>query len=239
MWVNSSAVKTAFLLGAAGGTCLSLSMSPSVSPFAIYVVLLVTFHVSEYVLAGAYRPDTASHDSFLLQHSRAYQLMVLVCWLEYWLEWFGGAQPWPGWKEWGAVPSVGLVVCSAGLLARAVGIATASSNFSHQIEEQKRELEGREVVDRHGHLEAIRGDLPVPVDESRIVEKHVNRQIQRQDGAGGVLDLIPRAHVALHDVGGHPTGLDDGVAHGLTLGEIAPHQDQRGAAGRERACTRA
>ena len=153
MWVNSSAVKTAFLLGAAGGTCLSLSMSPSVSPFAIYVVLLVTFHVSEYVLAGAYRPDTASHDSFLLQHSRAYQLMVLVCWLEYWLEWFGGAQPWPGWKEWGAVPSVGLVVCSAGLLARAVGIATASSNFSHQIEEQKRD--GHRLV-THGIYSFLR-----------------------------------------------------------------------------------
>ena len=150
---KSGAVTTAFLLGAGGGTCLSLSMSPSVSPFAIYVVLLVTFHVSEYVLAGAYRPDTASHDSFLLQHSRAYQLMVLVCWLEYWLEWFGGAQPWPGWKEWGAVPSVGLVVCSAGLLARAVGIATASSNFSHQIEEQKRD--GHRLV-THGIYSFLR-----------------------------------------------------------------------------------
>ena len=127
-------------------------MSPSVSPFAIYVVLLVTFHVSEYVLAGAYRPDTASttaSSSSIPERTSS---------------WFSSAgsstgssglaaQPWPGWKEWGAVPSVGLVVCSAGLLARAVGIATASSNFSHQIEEQKRD--GHRLV-THGIYSFLR-----------------------------------------------------------------------------------
>ena len=75
---------TAFLLGiGAGASLLPLVTWADARPFWAYLILLIGFHFSEYALTAAFRPDTLSFDNFLLNHSPAYQLMVVVCWVEY------------------------------------------------------------------------------------------------------------------------------------------------------------
>jgi protein-S-isoprenylcysteine O-methyltransferase len=140
------AATTAFCLGTActlSASCLPMLL-PSAIPFFCYFSLLCIFHMSEYLLTAAFRPDTLSFDNFLLNHSRAYQLMVGVAWAEYWLEWFainhfGCCGWWPGGKSWGPLNMLGLLICLVGLGTRCLGMWTASTNFSHKIEEHKRE----------------------------------------------------------------------------------------------------
>jgi len=133
------AALTGFLLGL---SCmlplLLLLLLPSAAPFAVYFFLLVLFHMSEYLLTAAFRPDTLGFDNFLLNHSLPYQVCVLAAWLEYWLEYGFAGSWWPGGKQWGALNTLGLCLCLLGLCTRSLGMATASTNFSHKIEDEKR-----------------------------------------------------------------------------------------------------
>ena len=75
------AALTGFLLGLSCTLSLALLLLlPSAATFAIYFFLLVLFHMAEYLLTAAFRPDTLSYDNFLLNHSRAYQACVLLAW---------------------------------------------------------------------------------------------------------------------------------------------------------------
>ena len=133
---------TSFLLRlAAGLTVVLFVLAPSAAPFAIYFFLLIIFHMSEYLLTAAYRPDTLSFDNFLLNHSTAYQACVLMAWFEYWIEWTllpESSLPWPVSKQFGPVSAIGMVLCLMGMFTRALGMSTASTNFSHKIEDVKR-----------------------------------------------------------------------------------------------------
>ena len=135
------AVLTGFLLGLSCSLCVLLFfLLPSAMPFAVYFFLLVCFHMLEYLLTAAFRPDTLSFDNFLINHSFLYQLMVTVAWAEYWLEWWLlGSTQWGTTKQWGPLNTVGLLVCIVGLSTRTIGMATASTNFSHKIEDVKRQ----------------------------------------------------------------------------------------------------
>ena len=129
------AVLTGFALGVLTNvTAVLLLGMPSTTPFAVYFSLLVLFHMLEYLLTAAFRPDTLSFDNFLLNHSPAYQGCVALAWIEYWVEYylFGSM------KGWGFINSLGLCLCLIGLVSRSLGMATASTNFSHKIEEEKR-----------------------------------------------------------------------------------------------------
>ena len=73
------AALTGFLLGLACLLPLALLLlAPATSPFAVYFFLLIIFHMAEYLLTAAFRPDTLSFDNFLLNHSTAYQACVLM-----------------------------------------------------------------------------------------------------------------------------------------------------------------
>jgi len=134
------AVLTGFLLGVSCmATPLLLMLLPSAAPWAIYFALLVCFHMSEYLLTAAFRPDTLGFDNFLLNHSTLYQAMVSVAWVEYWLEWAFLPSWASGAKHWGALNCLGALICLVGLVTRALGMATASTNFSHKIEDEKRD----------------------------------------------------------------------------------------------------
>lgn len=130
----------AYALGLVSGLALLLlALAPTrAAPFAAYLLLLTSFHMGEYLLTAAYRPDTLSFDNFLLNHSALYQLMTALSWLEYWLE---ATLPTPlaPLKRWSLVSWLGLATCFAGLGSRFLAMATATSNFSHMIEEEKRE----------------------------------------------------------------------------------------------------
>lgn len=115
---------------------LLMVLVPTAAPFCVYLLLLSTFHLNEYLLTAAFRPDTLNFDNFLLNHSRLYQAMILLSWLEYWLERLLA----PGLKQWCPISSVGLCLSVLGLATRGIAMATASSNFSHLIEEVRATL---------------------------------------------------------------------------------------------------
>jgi protein-S-isoprenylcysteine O-methyltransferase len=64
--------------------------------------------------------------------------MVSLAWIEYWVEWMLPSARWLPTKQWAPLSALGVALCIIGLSTRAVGMATASSNFSHKIEEHKR-----------------------------------------------------------------------------------------------------
>ena len=132
---RGTAALTGFLLGVVTNVTAVLVLAlPSSAPFAVYLSLLTLFHMLEYLLTAAFRPDTLSFDNFLLNHSPAYQGCVALAWIEYWVEYslFGSM------KGWGLLNTLGLCLCLVGLISRSLGMATASTNFSHKIEEEKR-----------------------------------------------------------------------------------------------------
>ena len=60
--------------------------------------------------------------------------MTVLSWAEYWVERSFA----PAMKAWGLASTLGLGICLLGLSTRALAMATASSNFSHIIEEVRR-----------------------------------------------------------------------------------------------------
>ena len=78
---------------------------------------------------------------------------MLIAWLEYWLEWSFTSSWWPGGKQWGSLNTFGLCLCLLGMGTRSLGMATASTNFSHKIEDTKR-AEHRLVT--HGIYSVLR-----------------------------------------------------------------------------------
>lgn len=142
------AVLTSFLMGASLLLAPTISfLIPTAQPFSVYLCLLVCFHMAEYLLTAAFRPDTLSFDNFLLNHSRAYQLMILLAVVEYWVELIAlDSSLFPGCKRWGVVSILGLVSCFVGLGTRGLAMATASTNFSHKIEHSKRQVHPEPII---------------------------------------------------------------------------------------------
>jgi protein-S-isoprenylcysteine O-methyltransferase len=58
------------------------------SVYGWYFVALCMFHWSEYFTTAATNPRTLTLDSFLLDHSRQYQIAALASLLEFTFEWF-------------------------------------------------------------------------------------------------------------------------------------------------------
>ena len=56
--------------------------------FGWYFTALAFFHWSEYFTTAATNTRSLTLESFLLDHSREYQLAALASWTEFTLEWF-------------------------------------------------------------------------------------------------------------------------------------------------------
>lgn len=99
-----------------------------------FMLALTTFHFSEFVLTAIFKPFQVSYESFLLNHSTAYTVAILVGWTEFWLEvyWI------PEWKEFNPYFYGALAVLFIGQAFRAIAMWAAGSNFSHRIEFMKR-----------------------------------------------------------------------------------------------------
>lgn len=68
------------------GLLLSFS-GTSFSVFGWYMAALAFFHWSEYFTTAATNPRSLTLDSFLLDHSREYQVAALASFSEFTLEW--------------------------------------------------------------------------------------------------------------------------------------------------------
>ena len=131
-----------------GLSTMLICAAPRHKNFAIYLMLLSSHHMAEYFLTATYRPDTLSFDSFLINHSRLYQFMIILSWVEYWVEAAFTTYSSASWlKEWTTLSWIGLLLCLVGFVTRSLAMVTAASNFSHLIEDDKRE---NHVLVTHG-----------------------------------------------------------------------------------------
>ena len=75
-------------LGVAFGCGILISVyGGSCSVFGWYFTMLAFFHWSEYFTTAATNPKTIALDSFLLDHSREYQIAAVASWVEFFVEW--------------------------------------------------------------------------------------------------------------------------------------------------------
>ena len=105
----------------AAGSLLMLAVISSAAPFFAYMAMLSAFHMCEYLLTAAFRPDTLNFDNFLLNHSTVYQVMISLSWVEYWLEY----ELAPSRKCWGTISTAGLLLSLLGLGTRIIAMSTA------------------------------------------------------------------------------------------------------------------
>ena len=105
--------------------------------WTVYAVALGLFHFLEFAVTAAFNPRTATFDSFLLNHSRAYHIAVVSGMAEFWFEaWY--LAPWlksgSGYIAWGLFV-LALLVVAVGQAFRSGAQWTARHNFTHQIRE--------------------------------------------------------------------------------------------------------
>eukprot|EP00128_Syssomonas_multiformis_P016724 Colp12_sorted_trinity150504_noHs@27704 len=118
--------------------------------WGLYMAMLSFFHFSEYMTTALFNAKRLSLDSFLLNHSKEYQLAAVASWAEYFLERF----LFPSFKEIRLITYVGFLIVLFGEGLRKTAMFTAGSNFSHIIQERKEEshqlvTEGVYSISRH------------------------------------------------------------------------------------------
>ena len=110
------------------------------SYFGYYTMALSFFHVSEYILTSIFNAHTLTIDSFLLNHSPEYCIAAAVSWVEFWIEYYF----FPDLKCIHVVCPVGAMLVTFGEVLRKVAMLTAGSNFTHIVQNRKRQ--GHQLV---------------------------------------------------------------------------------------------
>jgi len=124
----------AFGLGIAIGLGYVLAtMSNLFVDFGLYLIAVSLFHLWEYIYVCIYHPLDVTADSFMVNHSRHFNIALVLGWAEYFIEWY--RFPWLK-GNW-PIYSIGFIVLVGGQLLRTVAMMTAGSNFSHYIAEDK------------------------------------------------------------------------------------------------------
>lgn len=130
-----AAVSIAFAIGLTFGLGFGLFwFSSSLYDLGSFLMLWSFFHFAEWVFVATTSPKGLSTDSFLINHSDAFTKAIIASFVEYFLEWW----LFPGlkgtWLMW-----VGILVTGAGQTLRTLAQFHARHNFTHIVQEQKRE----------------------------------------------------------------------------------------------------
>jgi protein-S-isoprenylcysteine O-methyltransferase len=112
-----------------GLTFIDSHLAPHFAPLGFYIILLSTFHFSEYFVTSITNPATLSLSSFLIDQSSAYIIAISSSFVEYLLE----AYLIPDFKKFNVISMLGLVVAASGELVRKSAMFTAGENFTHFI----------------------------------------------------------------------------------------------------------
>lgn len=138
------AVRAAFLGYAVGiGIIILLIANPTWQMFGVYVVVLATFHYTEFLGIAWINPSALSINSFILNHSTAYGVALFSSWIEFAVEW----RYLPVIKVPSSVSYFGLVLCVCGELLRKLAMFTAKQNFNHIVQSEK--MDDHELI-THG-----------------------------------------------------------------------------------------
>ncbi|KAF7988115.1 hypothetical protein HCN44_007609 [Aphidius gifuensis] len=101
--------------------------------FGLYMIVLSTFHYSEFLAIAWTNPKAVSIDSFVLQHSLAYGIAAASSWIEFIIERYY----YPDLKTSTIVSYFGLFMCIGGEVLRKLAMITASHNFNHILQTKK------------------------------------------------------------------------------------------------------
>lgn len=120
-----------------------------------YAVSLAVFHGMEFISTARFKARATTFDSYLLNHSAAYQIACLVGWTEFWLGFFWGpraaSETGDAFSKWTLWP--GALLVFGGLLLRVCAMWTAGRHFSHLIVVHR--SEGHHLV-QHGVYRYLR-----------------------------------------------------------------------------------
>lgn len=125
------------------------------SRWCLYVVSLTSFHALEFLVTARYNPRTATAESYLITHSKAYTIAAVASWAEFWLETLlltPSITPVTGYFG-GFVLLVGAVLVIGGQALRSLGMITAGSSFNHIVQD---EHDGNQVLVTHGVYQTLR-----------------------------------------------------------------------------------
>ncbi|XP_064459508.1 protein-S-isoprenylcysteine O-methyltransferase-like [Ornithodoros turicata] len=116
--------------GAGIGLLTTIHAPSSWKVFGWYMILICTFHFSEYFTTAIVNPKSLNLDTFLLNHSREYGVAAVCSWIEFLLE----RSLYPDLKETWWISVVGFVLCITGEVLRKAAMFTAGTNFNHIIQ---------------------------------------------------------------------------------------------------------
>ncbi|MEL7342833.1 MAG: isoprenylcysteine carboxylmethyltransferase family protein, partial [Bacteroidota bacterium] len=94
------------------------------------MVLLVSFHVLEWLVTAIMRPKELEFKSWLLNHSKEYTIAILVSTVEYWLEYFLIPASW-NFKGQSYFVMMGFFGSLFALIIRCKAMFDCGSNFDH------------------------------------------------------------------------------------------------------------
>lgn len=112
-----------------------VSLFDTLSIFGWYLIIMGTFHYSEYFATAITNPCNLSTDSFLLNHSPAYHIAAVLSWIEFFLEWYF----YPPLKSYKLISALGVIPVLGGEILRKVAMVHAGRSFSHIVQTEKRD----------------------------------------------------------------------------------------------------
>ncbi|CAG9318825.1 ICMT [Blepharisma stoltei] len=102
----------------------------------LYLLSLCIFHVSEFLTQSYFHPQSAKFSTYLLNHSREYELAIIISFIEHAIKL---AIPFPEmFYNWLAL-CIGIFVVVIGHFFRIGAEINAGSNFTHLIQNSKKE----------------------------------------------------------------------------------------------------
>jgi len=116
--------------------------------WSMYVLIICTFHLSEFFVTAVYNPTVTNSDSFLVNHSTAYSVAFMSSCMEFWIRFFL-APTMTSFKmfSWGVM----VVMVAQGI--RSLAMATCGASFNHLIQTQKKD---DHVLITHGIYKYLR-----------------------------------------------------------------------------------
>eukprot|EP01091_Cochliopodium_minus_P009503 TRINITY_DN2351_c0_g1_i2.p1 TRINITY_DN2351_c0_g1~~TRINITY_DN2351_c0_g1_i2.p1 ORF type:complete len:170 (-),score=20.43 TRINITY_DN2351_c0_g1_i2:197-706(-) len=125
-----------FLLGAGFGIGLTLLLTSSTHyGIGSFFMILAIFHFTEFIFSAVYHTSNTSIDAFCIPHSKAYSIAMISAVVEYFLESLICPSIKNRYTFW-----IGFLVVVVGQALRWLAFLTAQHNFTHIIQDQKKDL---------------------------------------------------------------------------------------------------
>lgn len=128
----------AYFLGSvfSAGILMSVSCPPLFFSAGLYLTVLSLFHFGEYLATALFNPSTLKVESFILNHSLAYNIALLTSWIEHGIYLY--FMPESVHVTSKLITVVGFVLCLVGDGFRKLSMYTAGKNFHHKVQFRKK-----------------------------------------------------------------------------------------------------